>query len=252
MTRIAPLLRRDQHRPAVRWLRDALRSEVMSGGFSGGLFPRESELMTTYGASRATVRSAIDLLRREGLVERIPGTGTLAITHRNTMKLVEAHGFGDRTKVALPGTSNRVLAYEIVPLPRVAARRLGCAAGADALLVEYVGYQYGQTLGLYTNYLRFPHAEAVRATPFRADWYALLESAGITVGETDFLIEVMAADQQLADILEMVPGRAVLAMEQVIRDDAGEAFNYAILRSRGDRLSVLSQAISPTFGIQKG
>ncbi|GAA1504245.1 GntR family transcriptional regulator [Nocardioides humi] len=236
----------------MRWLRDALWSEVMSGGFSGGLFPREADLMKSYGASRSTVREAIDLLRREGIVERIQGTGTLAVAHRNTMKLVEAHGFGDSVQRAMPGTASRVLAHEIVPMPRAAARRLACEPGEDALLIEYVGYQYGQILGLYSNYVRFPQAESVRTTPFRTHWYALLEKAGITIGETDFLIEVMAADQLLAGILEMEVGRPVLAMEQVIRDDAGDAFNYAVLRSRGDRMSVLSQAISPTFGIRKG
>jgi GntR family transcriptional regulator len=250
MSQTAVSSRRSPARPGVRRLRDQLWSEVMGGHFHGGLLPREADLMTTYGTSRATVRGAIDLLRRESLVERIQGTGTLAVTQRNAAKLVEMHGFGDQPQQSLAGMSNRVLAHEVVPMPRVAAHRLGSEPGEPALLVEYIGYQFGQTLGLYTNYVRFPHAEAVRSTPFRSHWYCLLDSAGITLGESDFLIEVMAADELLAGILDMEPGRPVLAMEQVIRDDAGEPFNFAVLRNRGDRISVLSQAISPTIGIQ--
>lgn len=249
MTSTAPTSSRNHRRHPARWLRDALRSDLMSGGFSGGLLPSEAQLMITYGASRAAVRAALDLLRGEGLVERIQGTGTLAVAPRHATKLVEIHGFSEDGQVVIPGLSNRILAHEVVPMPRIAARRLGVPAGEDCLLVEYIGYLYGQILGVYTNYVRFPEAEAMTAAPFDSDWYTLLGTAGLSIGETDFLIEVLPTDDLLSQVLDLAPGRPVLAFEQVIRNQRGEAYNYAILRSRGDRLSMMSDAVSPQIGL---
>ncbi|MGZ0146013.1 GntR family transcriptional regulator [Kribbella sp. WER1] len=249
MTSTASIASRNHRRHPARWLRDALRSELMSGGFSGGLLPSEAQLMMTYGAPRAAVREALDLLRGEGLVERIQGTGTLAVAPRRAAKLVEIHGFLEDGQVAIPGLSNRILAHEVVPMPRIAARRLGVQAGQDCLLIEYIGYLYGQILGVYTNYIRFPEAEVVLAAPFDSDWYTMLDAAGLSIGETDFLIEVLPADEVLAQVLDLEPGRPVLAFEQVIRDQRGEAYDYAILRSRGDRISLMSDAVSPHIGV---
>lgn len=251
MTSSAPTLQRETRRHPARWLRDQLRADVMRGGFSGGLLPSEAQLMMTYAAPRAVVREALDLLRQEGIVERIQGTGTLAVDQRHAARLVEMHGVEARDGSILAGMSNRVLALEVLPMPRLVARHLEAEAGSDCLLYEYIGYLYGQTLGVYTNYLAFPEAEAVMGTPFHADWYTLLNDAGVSIGQTDLLIELLSADASLAELLEMPAGHPVLGMQQVIRDDAGRPYDYAILRSRGDRISVMSRGISPTLTLSQ-
>jgi GntR family transcriptional regulator len=61
----------------ARQLADLLRREVLSSDFPDGVLPHEDELVAEYGASRNTVRQALDLLRGEGLVSRVPGVGTI-------------------------------------------------------------------------------------------------------------------------------------------------------------------------------
>jgi GntR family transcriptional regulator len=251
MNTTAPTERRDPRRSPARWLRDELRSEVMSGGFAGGLLPSEAQLMMTYAAPRAAVRAARAQRRRAGRVERRQGTGTLAVAQRHAAKLVEVHGFGNAGSQPVPGISNRVLAHEVIAMPRIVARRLDAEPGSDCLILEYVGYLYGQTLGVYTNYVRFPEAQAVMSAPFDTDWYTMLAAAGLTMGETDLLIEVLPADELLASVMDLEPGRPVLSFEQVIRDENGEAYNFAVLRSRGDRISLMSSAVSPHIGLRQ-
>jgi GntR family transcriptional regulator len=48
----------------------------------GTLLPGENELAATHGVSRATVRAALGLLEREGLVERRQGAGTRVLAPR--------------------------------------------------------------------------------------------------------------------------------------------------------------------------
>lgn len=54
-----------------------LRSYILDGGFgSGGKLPPERQLSEELGLSRATIRKALDVLERDGLIWRHVGKGT--------------------------------------------------------------------------------------------------------------------------------------------------------------------------------
>lgn len=53
-----------------------LRGEILEEAYKAGeAIPSESDLMATFGASRGTVRKAVDVLESEGLVSRQQGKG---------------------------------------------------------------------------------------------------------------------------------------------------------------------------------
>jgi GntR family transcriptional regulator len=59
-----------------RDIADSLRERVAGGEFAAGrLLPSEAELSARYGASRVTVRRALDLLRDDGLIDARQGLG---------------------------------------------------------------------------------------------------------------------------------------------------------------------------------
>jgi GntR family transcriptional regulator len=242
MTALMRSMTRERRQHPTRWLRDLLRADALSGGFAGHVLPSEPDLMLTYGATRSTVREALHLLAAEGIVERLQGTGTLVIAQRYARRLVEVHGVVESDFGLF---ASKVLARRPVPMPPSVARYLEQAPGSPCLLLEYLGALEGMTIGVYTNYIAYPEADALEATPFDTHWYQFLADAGLQVGETDLLIEALAADSYLAELLNLSPGDPLLAMQQVIRNDDGRPYNYAILRSRGDRLSLLSRAGRP-------
>jgi GntR family transcriptional regulator len=232
----------DRRRNSSRWLRDVLRADIMRDYFADGVLPTESELMLSYRASRGTVRDALDLLRHEGVIERIPGTGTLVVTRRFEGRLVEIHGV---TEVNPSAFAAHVLACDEIPMPAVVAFHLDEPVGTPCLLLEYIGIAHGGVVGLYSNYVRYPEADRIAATPFHGHWYALLADAGLELAETDLLIEACVADEVVAERLGIPLGRPLLAMQQVIRDSAGRPYDFAILRHRADRLAILSEAHRP-------
>ncbi len=234
---------------AVRLLRDLMRADILNDRFAGGILPPEHELMTAYEASRGTVRDALDLLRHEGVIERIQGTGTLVRGQRFERRLIELHGATDPDPTAF---ATHVLEERVIPMPPVVAQRLGEPVGAACLLLEYIGIAHGEVVGLYTNYLRMPEGDAVARTPFRGHWYVLLKEAGLTIGGTDLLIDSQTADEWVADHLGVPPGFPILAVEQVIRDDTGRAYDFAFLRHRGDRLALKSEACRPVIKEEVG
>lgn len=240
MTAATTMIRERKRYPA-RWLRDVLRADVMHGDFGDGLLPSEADLMLRYAVPRAVVREALGLMRREGIIERVQGTGTMTVAQRYAYRLVEVHGV--EPLEAYAGVTNGIVTRTPTRMPRAVARHLDEEPGTECLLYEYVGYLEGQPIGVYTNYLRYPEAESIGDARLDHHWYAMLDHAGVTVGETDLLIEVVAADDDLAALLDMAPGQPLLAMQQVIRDESGRPYDFAILRHRGDRISLLSRAV---------
>lgn len=61
----------------ARQVADVLRRQVLGGMFSSGTLPAETQLAVEFGVSRNAVRDALDVLRAEGLVHRVPGVGTV-------------------------------------------------------------------------------------------------------------------------------------------------------------------------------
>jgi GntR family transcriptional regulator len=214
----------------------------LRGSVSDGVLPGEPALMLTYRASRGTVREALDLLRQEGVIERIQGTGTLVIAQRFEKRLVEIHGVTTADPNAF---ASHVLIRRPIPMPAVVALHLDEPAGSPCLMLEYVGIAHGGAVGVYTNYLRYPEADRVAATAFHGHWYQLLADAGLAIAETDLLIEALVADDAVAERLGIPTGRPLLAMQQVIRDDDGRPYCFAILRHRADRIAVRSEARRP-------
>ncbi len=69
----------DKNRGVVlyRQLANVLRQHFIESKLSiGARIPTEFELSRTFGVSRGTVRQALGLLQKEGLIDRVPGLGT--------------------------------------------------------------------------------------------------------------------------------------------------------------------------------
>ncbi len=74
--------------PLYLQLRDQLREGIASGAYpAGSRLPTEQELSARYGLGRATVRSALDQLEREGLIEKRHGVGSFVLRPAGAVSL---------------------------------------------------------------------------------------------------------------------------------------------------------------------
>lgn len=74
-------------RPAYLQIADDLRRRILDGELQeGDQLPTAQEIMQDYGVSRIVVRSAIGVLRAEGLVRSQQGSGTYVRQHRPVKK----------------------------------------------------------------------------------------------------------------------------------------------------------------------
>ncbi|WP_236794311.1 GntR family transcriptional regulator [Amycolatopsis sp. GM8] len=230
----------------VRRLRDMLRGAVQGGHFPGGQLPGEGELMASHGASRATVRAALALLRAEGLIERTQGVGTHVVISPVKTSLPEAHGVikPSRESMFNQRMRPRELDRSVVPAPPTVAARLGVPDGTPCLRLDYVSLHDEEPIAVATNYVLFPEGGQLRDTPFVSDWYRLLDDAGVRLSDSEFIFNCELADASLAAALGIREGAPLIAMEQLIYDLAGRPFDLAFIHTRGERFRFVSRGSS--------
>lgn len=127
----------DSYRQAKQRLREAITSFAEQGRFR---LPSEEELSAAIGVSRATIRSVLQSLQKEGLIRRLHGHGTFI--NRHAMGIVanlgEARAFVDLLEQAGYEPTMRTLDQRVVTLDEDLAASLEVAPGDRALRIERV------------------------------------------------------------------------------------------------------------------
>lgn len=191
----------------------ALRSAVEAGEYPpGALLPSESELSALYGASRVTVRKALESLRADGLVDSRQGYGWFVAAdplHQTLGRLrtVEAE-LEERGVVA----ERRVLDFGFVRSSRRAREVLGAES---VLRVRRLNLADGRPFARVTVWVPASLAEGLSKRDVeRQSFYSLL---GVRLGGARQTIGAAACSAADAAVLEVPEGSPVLRCERVTR-----------------------------------
>lgn len=96
-------------RPVFRQISDHLRAVVVSGQLGeGDQLPSESQLSEHYGVTRTTVRRAIDVLKRDGLVEAQHGSGAFVRARPSVRRLTSGRFARERRERSKAGVEAEV------------------------------------------------------------------------------------------------------------------------------------------------
>ncbi|MCU7824181.1 GntR family transcriptional regulator [Kitasatospora sp. DSM 101779] len=234
-------------RPGVRRLRadrarqvaDVLRRQVLAGVSTGGALPHEDQLAEEFGESRNTVREALDLLRTEGLVRRVPGSGTLVVADKVPHGLNRLQGLAE-TMHEHGEVVNEVRSFGPVRAPGPVARRLGLPEGADVVYVERLRRLNGLPLSLDLTYLAPDLGAGLDAADLaHTDVFRLIEeAAGQPLGSAEITLEAVSADAHSASVLEVPRGAALLMLERLTTLADGRPVDLEYIRFRGDRITM--------------
>ncbi|MEU3610829.1 GntR family transcriptional regulator [Streptomyces sp. NPDC006872] len=228
-------LRADQ----ARQLADVLRRQLLTGAFPAGALPHESTLATDYRASRNTVREALDLLRAEGLVERLPGVGTVVVAQKYPHGLDRLMGLAE-TLHEHGHVTNEVRTMGPVAAPTPVADRLHVPPGTDVLYIERLRRLGGIPLSLDLTYIPLDLGTALLGADLEnTDVFRLLEAVtGQRLGHAEITLEAVTADAHSAAVLEAPRGAAVLMLERLTHLADGRPVDLEFIRFRGDRISM--------------
>jgi GntR family transcriptional regulator len=209
---------------------------------SGDVLPSEWELVTTLDVSRGVIREALELLRGEGLIDRLQGAGTFVVSpERNATPIEE---FGSMVKNIDDGVARvrwELLEFELVKAPWLIAEHLGVAEGDDVVYAERRQSLDGEPVLLRSSWMPTDLGDIVRSDPgaTRRSVYELLETAlGHAIGHADLRIEATLADSSTAGVLGVAEGAPLVLLERLVYDVHGRPVEYGHSRLRADRCAL--------------
>jgi GntR family transcriptional regulator len=158
---------RSSDRPVYKQVADALRAAIRSGQLADEqALPSETQLMRQYGVSRNSVRTAVSLLRVEGLVVTEHGRGSF-VRAGHTRQRSDSSGYAKarwqarhsaQTEAAeTEGAGQQLFGGEVTPPPQEVASRLGLGSGECVLIHRHLvlcGGEPAQLAGYFP--LRLP------------------------------------------------------------------------------------------------
>lgn len=223
----------------ARQVADLIRRELLDDGFGEGMLPDERDLCRQFGASRNAIRDALDLLRQEGLIERLPGVGTTVVGRKVSHDLHRLMGLAE--VLHEHGTVvNQVRTAGLVRPPAAVARRLELTGDSEVVYIERLRSLNGVPLSLDLTYVTAPIGiPLLDADLQRQDIFRLLEQiSGRRLGNADLAMEAVNADPHSAAVLAVPRGGALLMVERLTHFDDGTPVDLEYIRFRGDRLTM--------------
>jgi GntR family transcriptional regulator len=207
-----------------------LRQEIEDGVYSGDA-PMQGDvaLAERFDVSRITIRTAMDRLAAEGTVERQRGRGTFARKRDGQPSPVTASLSGNIENLLALGLQTDVdlveFTYAVAP-PHICAA-MDLPAGTVMQRAVRVRSLDGLPFSHLTTWLpeeigRMFSAEEMRQTAL----LRLIGRAGRPIASARQSITAKLATPEVAKLLEIEPGEALLAVRRIVYDDTGRAVEH--------------------------
>jgi DNA-binding GntR family transcriptional regulator len=201
-----------------RAIADDLRRQVEAGDFAAGrVLPSEADLSASYGASRVTVRRALEVLRDEGLLDARQGFGWFVASDLLRQRLGRLSTIEDQLSASGITAERRILEFAFV----VAEPRVRRVLGADQVLrVRRLNLADGEPFARVTVWCPAALGDRLsRADVERSPFYELLP---VPLGGATQTIGAASASAADARLLGIPTGAPVLRCERITTDADGQ------------------------------
>ena len=226
--------------PRYYQLVNILRKKIEAGEWQPhAAIPSERQLEGLYAVSRTTVRQAVGILTRQGLVYQLHGKGTYVSPVKLQKGIVELTSFSEDMIQRGLKPGQRILEIGDVPAPESILRRLELPSDTPTLFrLERVRTGDDQPIGLQTSYLVLPLGQTISLEELvqRGSLYDILqERFNIILFAADETLEVTIASPREAELLDVPEGSPLLLSVRVLWTNDRRAVEFVKILYRGDR-----------------
>ena len=210
--------------PLYHQLAQILREQIHSGRFSSGAeLPSERELMQQYQISRNTVRQALDLLDREGLIKRTLGSGTRVSAFPSTFQYHLDTFYENRDLLLRAGYSPTVqlVSTRLLLPPEVARTALAIAPGQKVSVKTMIFYADGRPAMYTQDFLPFEVKEEYDLSPQGLGFMKYLDTQ--SGRRVDYVTVDLASVEAVGEVVatfKCAPGSPVLLMKETFLDES--------------------------------
>jgi DNA-binding GntR family transcriptional regulator len=219
----------------ARRVADALRAEIAAGRLKpGARLANEVALAKALDISRPTLREAIRVLGRDGLLRIRHGIGTFVAEEPRLIwgRLDSMRSMTDLIRSVGGTPGDRDLAVEMVPAPVEVAAALKLAAETPVGLVERIRLIDERPLAVAYEYasLEVIAGGFARLRRFRGgSLYNFLRTRGaVTLAHSSLVMAAITADRGKARQLQLKPGTPLLLLRETHMDGAGRPVLYTV------------------------
>jgi GntR family transcriptional regulator len=226
--------------PLYVQLEGLLLAQIEAGRWpAGGRIPTEAELCALYGVSRVTVRQALELLVRRGLLTRGRGRGTFVRDARLTVNARSVSSFSHELGQLGMEPGAHLLHAGVVRAEGEHAEALQIAEGTELVEFRRLRTADGLPIAVQTSLLvsdRFPGL--LGRLGENASLYGVLRSAyGLVPTEAHEVFRAVGLPRRLAPVLEAPVGSHAFLATRVTLDSRGP-FEHTTSVIRGDRYEI--------------
>ncbi len=208
---------------------DVLANEIYAGIYNETKkLPTEEELIEKYEVSRNTIRKAIDLLIRRGLVIPIQGSGVF-LRGTLTQGCVNLEDFNGLTESFGELITTKLNSFKLISADEKLAKIMECAVGTPIYFVERLrkldGIAYVVEYSYYNkNVVPHLNEEIVKKSIYQY----LREELKLPIGFVDRVITAGVLNEHDARELDLIPGEPALISTNRAFLKNGVIFDYSI------------------------
>lgn len=231
--------------PLYMQIADSLLEGIEQGAPAPGeRLPSERQLAVDFAVNRRTVRRALEVLDRRGLIERHQGAGTLVASPRLQRAAAEFFPFteGVRHRGSEPGS--KILSLERVPATPNVATRLGLQFSAEVYHFRRLRSIDGQPTLIETFSLPAHLVPGIDAYDFGVrSVYDIMENEyGVVVERAQLSLEAVAMSELEARWLQVPVGWPAMLERHLAFDDQGRPVDSGFDVYRGDRVRFVTDS----------
>ncbi|MEJ0070763.1 MAG: GntR family transcriptional regulator [Pseudomonadota bacterium] len=208
-----------------------LRTRIGEGEYPpGSSLPNEAQLCEQFGVSRSTVRQALAVLQREGLITRRAGKGTsVAIRAPGEAYPASLGSFQDFFMYARETTYHHLSAAAVNPPPEV-AERLKISPGSQVMGYRGLRSGGGRPFVFVTSWLPMSIGRQFTKEDMQHGPMVLLVGAkfGINIAEIQQHLGATLANKEIAELLDVRARSPILLAKRLYLSAGGDPVDFTI------------------------
>ena len=229
----------DYRSPVYLQMRELIRSRIAEGIYQpGGSIPSENELAAEFEINRLTVRSAVDILVKEGLLKRVQGKGVYVTGGKIEQDVGELKGFTSTLQESRRKSGKKILARKVRPAGVKYASIFGIDPGDPVYYIRRLCSADGEPVSLEEIYI--PQAAAPRLDGVDLSVFSLREAFQLLNVELKSgfqTLDITRIGTQEARILDTEDNRNVFLVRYTSTNSRDQVVEYGKCYIRGDKLS---------------
>lgn len=222
----------------VQILREAIEDHGIASDPDQGevALPSETELCEFFQVNRGTVRHALEMLEREGLIYREKGRGTFLRRRRVELDLASLCSTTEDLRARGWAPQTRVLSIARMAPGLHIQRHLQLAEGSPVWQVYRLRLANGEPISLQWSYIPAHLAPDLDQRDLTGSLYYTLKNIyGIDLKTADQTIRTRAVILDESELLEIAEGDPVFDITRVTYDQHQRPVEYLDSLWRGDR-----------------